>query len=103
MMNIKVKNMTSPNGNKVANQFIIEIAKDPISGNCGEYFQSYDSIIAYRERFTPDKRDRQVVLDSETWDYSRTTGKYRNIFLGESKAETEKKIKDGIYKLADLN
>lgn len=41
--------------------------------------------------------------DRDKWDYYRTTGKYRNLFLGETKAETEKKIKAGIYALDDLN
>lgn len=103
-IDIKVKNMTSPRtGKAVANQYIIEMARNPLSGNCEEYFQSYQSIIAYRERFTPEKRDRQVWLDKTYWNYSRTTGKYRNMFLGETKQETEKKIKDGTYILTDLN
>jgi hypothetical protein len=37
------------------------------------------------------------------WDYSVTTGKYRNIFLEETKKETQKKIDQGIYILTDLN
>ena len=44
-----------------------------------------------------------VILDAAKWDYSKTTGKYRNQFLGEKKAETQKKINSGEYKLADLN
>lgn len=84
--------MTSNSGNQVANQF--EIQTDE-----GFYFQSYDSIIV----FIPNDSDEKTVLDINTWDYSRTTGKYRNIFLGESKQETEKKIKEGIYILKDLN
>jgi len=32
-----------------------------------------------------------------------STGKYRNIFLNETKKETEKKIKDGTYVLTNLN
>lgn len=84
--------MTSANSNKeIANQFII-ITED------GAYFQSYDSVIAYR----PYGSD-SIVLDANKWDYSTTTGKYRNQFLNEDKKETEKKIKSGIYKLADLN
>ena len=39
-MKVKVYNMTSPNGNKVANQFEIYTSK-------GKYFQSYNSIIAF--------------------------------------------------------
>jgi len=62
----------------------------------GTYLQSYNSIIAAR---TPDG----IFLDKETWNYSTTTGKHRNEFLGETKEETKKKIKSGEYKLIDLN
>ena len=60
-------------------------------------FQSYDSVIAVTE---PGK---QTVLDEKYWDWSRTTGKYRNMFLGEGIAETRKKIDNGTYQLANLN
>jgi len=91
MKNVKVENMTSSNGNDVPNQFIIK-TKD------GIYFQSYDSIIVFIRN-----KDRKIFLDKNYWDYSKTTGKYRNLFLGEIKKETEEKIKAGIYKLKDLN
>jgi len=86
---MKVENMTSPNGNKVANQFII-------SDNGDEYFQSYRSIIAKRSK-------GKIYLDDYYWDYSTTTGKYRNEFLGERIADTRKKINSGEYILTDLN
>ena len=60
-------------------------------------FYSYKSIIAIKY----DNGD--VLLDSDYWDYSRTTGKYRNIFLDEDKKTTEKQIKKGEYKLKKLN
>lgn len=86
---MKVTNMTSNSGNKVANQFIV-------NDNGVEYFQSYSSIIG--------KIDKDgVTLDEYYWDYSTTTGKYRNIWLNEKKAETQKKIDSGEYKLANLN
>jgi len=87
---MKVYNMESPNGNKVANQF--EIYTDE-----GKYFQSYRSIIAFKDN------KGQVFLDDYYWDYSRTTGKYRNIFLDENRRATEEKIKSGEYKLKNLN
>ena len=59
-------------------------------------FQSYDSIIAIVE-------NNKITLDKYTWDYSTTTGKYRNQFLGETKKETQHKIDNGTYKLDDLN
>ena len=86
---MKVENMTSARGNKVANQFIIH-SED------GCYFQSYNSIIVKIE-------GREVYLDEYFWDYSVTTGKYRNDFLGEGIAETRAKIKSGEYTLTDLN
>lgn len=104
-MNIPtVKNMESPRTNKpVANQYIIEIDKTPMSGNCTEVFQSYQSIIAIREKFTANKLNRQVTLDKTYWNYSRTTSKYRSIFLNESTKETQQKIDSGEYTLANLN
>ena len=90
---MRVQNMTGRNGRKVANQFIIFDSE-------ATYFQSYQTIIV-KTCFEDGKR--QVYLDDSAWDYSRTTGKYRNEFLSESKKETERKIKDGTYKLADLN
>lgn len=44
-----------------------------------------------------------VRLDHTYWDYSTTTGKYRNQFLSETKKDTENKLKMGQYVLADLN
>ena len=86
---MKVENMRSPQGNTVANQFVI-------TDNGEEYFQSYESIIAK-------KSQGKIYLDDYFWDYSRTTGKYRNEFLGECIAETRAKIKSGEYILTDLN
>lgn len=92
---MKVSNMTSnrKGGGDVPNQFVIE--SDGI-----EYFQSYSSIIVKLD-YTGDKKT--VTLDCNKWDYSRTTGIYRNQFLGETKKETQKKIDSGEYLLADLN
>ena len=86
---MKVENMTSTRGNAVPNQFII-------TDNGDEYFQSYKSIIAKRSK-------GKIYLDDYYWDYSVTTGKYRNEFLGEGIAETRKKIASGEYVLTNLN
>lgn len=88
---MKVRNMTSARGNTVANQFIID-TKD------GLYFQSYASVIAFKPR-----NGGPIQLDARTWDYSATTGKYRNEFLGEGIADTRAKIANGTYVLTDLN
>lgn len=95
---MKVENMTSRNGNKVANQFIIYTTEHNPNGDDVPVvsFQSYDTIIAQR-------RFGKVFLDRDMWDCSTTTGKYRNRFLNETKKETEAKIKSGEYQLANLN
>ena len=91
---MKVENITSNNGNKIANQFIIK------DGFKNIYFQSYSSIIV-KKNYEGEKPI--TYLDQKYWNYSNTTGKYRNIFLGESITETKKKIKSGEYILTDLN
>jgi hypothetical protein len=87
---INVSNMISANGNTIPNQFIIHTEN-------GWFFQSYQSVIAFRDN------DNNIYLDKNKWDYSRTTGKYRNQFLCETKKDTEGKIESGEYKLIDLN
>lgn len=90
---MKISNFTNSKGNKVANQFIINDSEFTL-------FQSYDSVII---KTTFEDGKRVVYLDSYYWDYSKTTGKYRNLFLGENKKTTELKIKNNIYKLTNLN
>ena len=92
MKTIKVQQMTSPRtGGTVTNQFIIITPK-------GTYFQSYNSIIAFKPN---DKR--RIQLDAYYWDYSRTTSKYRNQFLNEYTADTRAKIESKEYLLTNLN
>ena len=86
----KVSAMYSHNGNAVPNQLTIRT-------NEGVFFQSYDSIIAFQGH------DGKVLLDEKYWNYSVTTNRYRNMFLGENKAETQRKIDSGVYKLVNLN
>ena len=90
MKRVKVRNMYGRTGREVPNQFIIETDQ-------GKYFQSYKSVIAFKDN------DSKVTLDEKYWNYSRTTGKYRNEFLGEYIELTRDKIASGEYKLADLN
>ncbi len=72
-----------------------------VEGNDFAFFQSYDTMIAMR--FVLENGKKKIYLDLNNWDYSTTTGKYRNIFLNEKKAETLKKINSGEYTLVDLN
>jgi hypothetical protein len=93
-MNIKVHNLNSPRtGNPVANQYEIKTKDNYI-------FQSYNSIIAKRNRET-----HKITLDSYYWDYSVTTLKYLKQFLNTnmSKKEIQKAIETGQIKTANLN
>ena len=65
----KVRNMLSPKTyREVCNQFIIE-------GEGHSVFQSYSSMIA-----DIDWNNKTISIGAD-WDYSRTTGKYRNLFF----------------------
>ena len=89
-MKVKVYNMISNSGNTIANQFEIYTDK-------GKYFQSYRSIIVFVDN------KGQVFLDDYYWNYSRTTSKYRNIFLNDDTNSIKEKIKSGEYKFKELN
>ena len=89
-MTQKVRNMTSSRGNDVPNQFTIT---DEEKGTTT--FQSYNSIIAVKEYGKKTKI-------YEDYDYSITTGKYRNDFLEEGIAETRAKLKSGEYIAVDF-
>ena len=84
--------MTSQNGNKVANQFVITLPENVT------VFQSYNTVIAQN-------RNGKIVLDSKALDYSVTTTKYLKLFLGttESKKQLQDKIENGFYQVEDLN
>ena len=96
---MNVQNMTSSNGNKVANQFIVT------DENTNEYFQSYNSMIVKKDYQSenPQAEFVKIYLDKKFWNFSNTTSKYRNKFLNETTKETIAKIKSGQYKLVDLN
>lgn len=86
---MKVKNMTSANGNKIANQFIIE------SENFTT-FQSYESTIIVIDY------SKKIIYIHPDYNYSKTTGKYRNLFFNycglyelNTLAKLEKAIKNG--------
>lgn len=99
---MKVSNMIGARGREVANQFIMSEEGRGANGNFirREIFQSYKSVIAERTIW-PDRID--IKLDSSFWNYSTTTSKYRNMFLGEDTKTTEKKIASGEYQLVNLN
>ena len=79
---VQVRNMTSRSGNPVPNQFVI-------TTKFGRMFRSYDSNIA----FIPN--DEDVIYLGRDWNYSATTGKYRNEFLGCGVADVKAMLKSG--------
>ena len=85
-----VLNMKSSKGNKVPNQFIIWTDEE-------QFFQSYQTIIGRRDN------KGNVSLDKNRWDYSVTTSKYRNQWLGMNTKEIKKAIDDGTIQLVNLN
>ncbi len=89
-MKAKVEKLRTGRGNLSHNQFRIVTDK-------GCFFQSYNKMIV----FIPINGKTQ--LDENYWDYSRTTARYRRVFLNELTAETKRKIKEGIYTLTNLN
>lgn len=92
---MKVYNMTSKNGNKIANQFII--AQDNIVT-----FQSYDSTIAI-VKYDTESTNQTVTLYPD-WNYSVTTKKYLNQFISgftKIKLPFEKNFSKSIQTLID--
>ena len=55
-----------------------------------EYLVSYGGIIVK-------KQGGHVVALGKDWNYSKTTSKYRSIYLGESTRETQAKVNSGEY------
>jgi len=89
----KISQMTGRTGRPVANQFIIFDSE-------ATYFQSYNTVIV---KTCFEDGERVTYLDRNAWDYSVTTSKYRNQFLGCDTAQVKRRIKDGTYRLAELN
>jgi len=95
--------LSKKSGRPVANQFII--TGESRNGLVELYFQSYQTIIAKKEyKNLPNVGLRCIIkLDQNSWNYSRTTSRCCSQFLGETTAETKKKIKSGEYILTNLN
>lgn len=83
MKNLKVKNIEN-NGRNMPNQFLISYEEN---GKNYEVFQSYSSMIL--------KWENGLIIEvGSDWDYSRTSGKYRNLLTGMNKKEFEKMLKE---------
>lgn len=90
---MKISNMTSSRGNLVPNQFYVSgvaagiYNQEGVHIPSGDMFQSYTSIIAFIDH------TGKIWLDKYKWNYSRTTTKYLNQFLGDNARELVKKGK----------
>ena len=94
---IGVEQMTSRSGNIVPNQTIL-------SDMTGKTFVSYGSKIVYQSKDRgSDGLPLEIVVDENYWDYSRTTGKYRNEFMNMGVQEVRNHIKNGRIKVGNLN
>lgn len=94
---IGVEQMTSRSGNVVPNQTIL-------SDMTGRTFVSYGSKIVYQSKDrASDGLPLEIIVDENYWDYSRTTGKYRNEFMNMGVQDVRDYIKEGRIKLGNLN
>ena len=83
MKDLKVQNVNN-NGREVPNQFEIFYGEN---NKRYKIFQSYNNIIIKWE-------NGRIVEVGKNWDYSKTTGKYRNIATRMDKKEFEKMLKE---------
>ena len=77
--NQKIRVWTSANGEQHTREFL-----------------SYNKLIA-------NIYDNRIILDSNLWNFSRTTTKYLSQFLNQNLKQIRKSIRNGDYKLLDLN
>lgn len=82
---MKIQPMTTKFGNDAKNQYLIYTEN-------GIYFQSYNTVIAY-------KSNTGEITLSNLWNCSNTTAFYRRQFLNECIEETREKISTGEYKV----
>lgn len=97
---LTVKNLLSARSNRpVSNQFHIVETFDTTGEVLRETFQSYESMIACIDY------EHKTLVIGEDWDYSVTTGKYRNQFFNSvygfralsDKKELVAAMKNGAY------
>jgi hypothetical protein len=86
----RIEKMSTPGGNPSQNQTI-------------HHDDEKSVFVSYGTKIAEIAESNRVTLDRSYWDYSATTGRYRNKFLNEGIAETRKKIASGEYKLTNLN
>ncbi len=66
--------------------------KNMYISTCGNILKSYDRIIVV-------KKGGEIYLNADYYDYSTTTAKHRNLFLGVDSKQFNKNLREGRYKL----
>lgn len=88
---LKVRNFTNHRGNSIPNQYRIYT-------DTGVYFQSYESIICFREKITG-----LITIDPHWYKYNKTTSRYLHEFLGMTSQEIQNLINLDVIALKKLN
>lgn len=78
-----ISQLINSRGNPAMNQFVI-------NSNNKTVFQSYESIICVKDQ-------GKTFLNSEKYQYSKTTSKHLNIFLGIDSKTLKNNVKTGLY------
>lgn len=84
-VNKELKNLSAYCLEDKPNQLIINFSD--FDGNVYKVFQSYDSMIIMW-------KNHEIVKVGKNWDFSRTTGKYRNTVTGMNKKDFEKMLEN---------
>lgn len=90
MQTIKVENFTNHKGNSIPNQFRIYTPN-------GCYFQSYQSVICFKDH------NGTITIDPRWYKYSKTTSRYLHEFLGMTAQEIQSLINLDCIELKELN
>ena len=99
MKNIKAFNLNTNSGAPAQHQIVITYSTPTKEVRL---FQSYGVLIA-RNTLNKKTYKRTCELSRNYWDYSRTTARYRNQYLGGDTKQVKKNLKNGVYCLASLN
>lgn len=70
--------------------------KNMYVSSCGCFVKSYDKIIIV-------KRNGKIYLNADYYDYSISTARHRNYYLGVNSKEFEKNVKNGCYEFISDN
>ena len=68
----------------------------------GKYLQSYDKIIAFVNE-PREGESRKVYLDKEYWNFSKSTARHRNSFLGLSNSYVNDAVRNNVFIMKNLN